>query len=36
MVPGGFVVPDDFGHSRHRNQLIAERAWFKAHGHEFL
>jgi O-methyltransferase len=36
MVPGGFVVLDDFGHSRHRNQFTAERAWFKAHGHEVL
>ena len=36
MVPGGFLVLDDFAHSRHRNQFTEERAWFKAHGHEVL
>ena len=36
MVPGGFLVLDDFGHSRHRNQFTEERAWFKTRGHEAL
>ena len=36
MVPGGILVLDDFGHSRHRLQFTKETAWFKAHGHEVL
>ena len=36
VVPGGFLVLDDFGHSRHRLQFTKETAWFKAHGHEVL
>ncbi len=36
VVPGGFVVLDDFGHSRHRHQFTEERAWFRTNGHEVL
>ena len=36
VVPGGFIVLDDFGHSRHRNQFTEEREWFTTRGHDAL
>ena len=36
VVPGGFLVLDDFGHSRHGLQFTKETAWFKAHGYDVL
>ncbi len=32
MVPGGFIVLDDYGWMLHRPQMIAERAFFAERG----
>lgn len=36
VVPGGFVVFDDFGHIRGKEQNIAERAWMSARDYNVL
>ena len=36
IVPGGFVVLDDYGYMPYRAQRDAERAWFAARGYDVL
>ena len=36
VVPGGYVILDDYGWTGYRAQKLAEDAWFAAHGHQVL
>lgn len=36
IVPGGILILDDYGWIGYRDQLVAEKAWFKARGYEVL
>jgi O-methyltransferase len=36
IVPGGILILDDYGWLGYRDQLVAEKAWFKARGYEVL
>jgi len=36
IVPGGMLILDDYGWIGYNDQLVAEKAWFKARGYEVL